>query len=343
MWAMLCLILAAEGNLQKQWQVNLEDLDMLVPYRYTAYATLVSVADDGTVFVADIESGQILILDSQGNLKKKFGRKGPGPGEFLAIAVVGWVEQDQALYALDPYKFKISKFTKNGGFFSEYKSDGFIRNPTFHQNDRVFFVKNAFGAKGSSPKVADTNMGTGKQTVIWKMPPLKKHSGYQKKDKNSRVAIKMMWDPTLLIASASDFLVANYNSQSELFLIDINDHKVKTLKTEIPAIPLTAEQREFVFEGEDKSQLARLRKVASKPEYWPYFRSIIVDDQDRIWLNTFQKTSTSNSNYYVYNRTGTKLHEGDVFGFPHAVRSGHLYVIATDQNNMQFLVKYRFE
>lgn len=69
------------------------------------------VADSDKLFVTDTMDYSIKLFDEKGNLLKKTGRKGQGPGEFSAIRFLGISEQ--FLYVTDQYMPGIQVFDKD--------------------------------------------------------------------------------------------------------------------------------------------------------------------------------------------------------------------------------------
>jgi len=69
------------------------------------------VADPGKLYVTDTMDYSIKLFDEKGNLLKKTGKKGQGPGEFSAIRFLGISEQ--FLYVTDQYMPGIQVFDKD--------------------------------------------------------------------------------------------------------------------------------------------------------------------------------------------------------------------------------------
>lgn len=60
----------------------------------------IAVADDGTIAVLQPQDGVVRFFDSQGILVAEVGHQGQGPGEFMAMASVGWLAD--TLWVFDP-------------------------------------------------------------------------------------------------------------------------------------------------------------------------------------------------------------------------------------------------
>lgn len=78
----------------------------------------VAAAPDGTIYVLESrESPRILKLTRKGKLKKKWGSKGPGPGQFGEPEAIA-VDPSGNVYVADSGNANIQKFTPDGKFVS---------------------------------------------------------------------------------------------------------------------------------------------------------------------------------------------------------------------------------
>lgn len=71
----------------------------------------VAVDSNGLIYVTDAMDYSLKKFDAQGNLLKKEGRKGGGPGEFTALRYLG--NSEQFLYVTDQYKPEVQVFDKD--------------------------------------------------------------------------------------------------------------------------------------------------------------------------------------------------------------------------------------
>lgn len=85
-----------------------------------------AVQADGRIFVSDVGTGQVLNFDPSGVLTSRIGRRGRGPGEMLAPAVIE-ITGDGQLLVLDNPSARISRFRLPDG---EYLSAVRLIGPT---------------------------------------------------------------------------------------------------------------------------------------------------------------------------------------------------------------------
>jgi len=108
--------------------VQWTDSTRLVENDSTLVAELggLAIGAGGEFFVSDVATGQVLAFSSSGNLTKRIGRRGRGPGEMLAPAVLE-LSADGQLLVLDNPTARVSRFRLRDG---EYLSAVRLLGPT---------------------------------------------------------------------------------------------------------------------------------------------------------------------------------------------------------------------
>jgi hypothetical protein len=96
-------------------QVARRDATFVVPDSVTAQLSYVSdmaVSPDDHVFVSDARLAAVFELEPSGSLRRTIGRSGGGPGEFYAVAMLGF--RGDSLWALDAALNRVSLFPLDG-------------------------------------------------------------------------------------------------------------------------------------------------------------------------------------------------------------------------------------
>lgn len=76
-----------------------------------------AVDGDGNLFVVDAPAKQVLKFDSKGRLRKAWGKKGKGPGEFDSPSKIA-VGPDGFVYVVDDGNARVERFTRDGQLVS---------------------------------------------------------------------------------------------------------------------------------------------------------------------------------------------------------------------------------
>lgn len=92
-------------------------------------------------------------------------------------------------------------------------------------------------------------------------------------------------------------------------------------------------------------QLLRVRESATYPEKWPVFYSMLVDDEERIWVSTITENRDELKWWIIDDRTGTVTATFRMsFDKPiHFVKNGSAYTIEQNELGFKEVVRYGFE
>ncbi|MEO8635132.1 MAG: hypothetical protein ABI587_07635 [Gemmatimonadales bacterium] len=96
-------------------QIARRDASFVVPDSVVAQLSYVSdmaVSPDNRVFVSDARLATVFELEASGSLRRTIGRSGGGPGEFYAVAMLGF--RGDSLWALDAGLNRVSLFPLDG-------------------------------------------------------------------------------------------------------------------------------------------------------------------------------------------------------------------------------------
>ncbi|MDE0358573.1 MAG: 6-bladed beta-propeller [Gammaproteobacteria bacterium] len=86
----------------------------------------IAVADDGTVFVLDLQAQHVRVFDSLGVYVETLGRRGEGPGEFSEAEAIA-VLPDGRLAVRDPENQRVTVFGRGQGEVAEWGYTGSIQ------------------------------------------------------------------------------------------------------------------------------------------------------------------------------------------------------------------------
>jgi hypothetical protein len=259
----------------------------------SAYFTAISGVDvdsRGRIYVGDIFQQQITILGPDGSVVRGFGRRGSGPGEFQAIRGVQVLGGDSIL-VYDPGLGRVSVFGPGG--------------------DELAYVVN-LAATGASWFTVWRVRATGQYWSLFRAPHTSSQAGAGRVEVLSRLGADgtALGEPVLSQPARSS-LVAGRSITPNPFggqgLLAVNSagvvHRLWNRGTSIdrfaadggrlPALTFDHEPLPVSPDDVDAELSAfdaRARGVFeqalrdSVPSHWPAVRDMVIDDQDRIWL-----------------------------------------------------------
>jgi len=81
------------------------------------------VPSDHLIWVVETNAHRISVLDEQGRVVKRFGKRGTAPGEFNYPTSV-WVDKKGMVYIVDAMNFRVQIFSSAGEFISQFGKPG---------------------------------------------------------------------------------------------------------------------------------------------------------------------------------------------------------------------------
>lgn len=120
----------AEGKawrLEEEWRVGELDLDAEVAgtsddREFMRRPTTILKGPNGQTFVLDLPAGAILVFDHDGNMVRRFGRSGEGPGEISTPLAMSWDSVNHELWIVD-YNQRYTVFDSTGDYLRTVRRD----------------------------------------------------------------------------------------------------------------------------------------------------------------------------------------------------------------------------
>jgi 6-bladed beta-propeller protein len=260
---------------------------------------------DGSIFVAEFRPASIRVYDANGKFLRKAGREGSGPGEYQQIGGLA-VLNDGKIAVYDPALGRVSILDAQGNFMRSFQlQTGFFTNDAFHVDDAGhFYVKASAqlpnpGELGLDRPVNWIKASSTGQVLdtfpqpVGRTPPVQLYGGPH----DSRV------DPLVSTLSRLGGVV----SGSPLtYSIDVQ-------RPGQTRLVIQREYKPIALAGAEKSEWEAMAAWLSKqptsrsfrdgkpidgptakynaPTVKPAFRSLRVDEENRIWVERYVSAS----------------------------------------------------
>lgn len=305
-------------SLNKSWNWNLSEHEI---YRSRMFA----VSDDGTVVVLDRDKNRAVRISPDGKTASQLGTNGEGPGELSAPGEITWSRKEQVFVILDAGR-RASKWDNNGVFVAEYRFNGNGRSPRMVGNKKMILARAQFGMNGGTPGLVQVRLGKDKAKEILNYVPDKPTTFTNAGNEANPLRIAFRWDPRLMFSTGSDFIAYAFGGEPTLHIIDFKGKQlVGPIAVRIQRFEVSDDQLEEGTLLMPNDWHAGIRKGLVRPEAWPYFREIHVDEKDRIWMVGSSRNVKSSHPYLLYSRTGKKLGRGYVRKSPLVISGDAMY------------------
>ena len=233
------------------------------------------------------QEGQIVKLNKFGKSEICFGRQGQGPGE-LQEPIHLWIN-DLDQIVISDYRRKICLFDNNGGLVKEVKLDPMFEATTLLDNGNIItrkIIRNPeegttefpiilFGAKLEETRMLQAGKRAPSLSLAKKIDPLEiYYYNYFWKISNGLI------------------YVGNYRGDYELLIYDLDGGLVRKIRKEYNPVPVPAVLKKTILGRFEKNPMNDELKLTEKvyfPQYYPPYQSFFVDEENRLYVMTFEK------------------------------------------------------
>ncbi len=323
---------------------ELED-DLVISYGENendvfGWITGIELDHDNNVYVMDSKRCVIFKYDNRGKFQYKIGRKGVGPGEFRRPRDF-FVSKERDIYVLDEYLIHI--FDNRGNFRSQIE----LNKNAYHflvnkKNRNIIYSYRSYSGKGKRVLVAVSGYDQKEEKVIADFFNGKKveivHDG-----KLINFHLDHVYTPGFYFRRVSeDACVYAHSSGVTLTKLDQKGMILFQIEKEESPQPILKEEKERLYDWyapyyEKTWSKKVFRQAMQFPDHRPFFKSLIVDDQGRIYvvrLQSFLKKEADGQEIMdVFDRQGYYIYRVRVPLVPDVIRDGYLYHIKTDNDS----------
>lgn len=284
----------------------------------------ITVDDEDRIYVSDRKEIHIKAFDKDGEYLLMIGKKGQGPGEFERISGIQITHQKKLL-VFDMNTRRLSFFTVDGKLI-ETSSISKLQASKLNMNSKRNFIIQSVtldllrNQSISELRVYDTNLDLIK-TIATPSPSniFNPFDSY------------FIWK-----LSKDDNIVYGYNKTYELQIFDSGGEIIKKIAKEYDPVKITKEEKQ-----EAEKKYSPPNKI-EYPQYRPAFRHFTLDDEGRIFVETYEKVKGGKGFYYdVFDSEGKYIARVPLGTRPQAWKKKKLYTIEEDEEGYQFVKRYK--
>jgi hypothetical protein len=287
------------------------------------------VAADGRIYIADIKQGKILVFESKGTFLLAFGKKGQGPGEFLAPVQlsIGNARHDVfvdgmrkgVVFDLDG-KFKVNVVYPAAMMTVRSDDSGALAGTVMVGN----------GPEGRYELIKTT--GSGSSPLILARAPITDLAA------PDPFMPRLAWD-----LRADGTVVEGLPERYEIKIHDAAGKVDRLISREYDPVPVMARDEEEYL----KSMPPGVQAATAKPRFskrFPAFRRIIADERGWLFVQTNERASDGKSYITdIFDPDGRYIARFGEGGMIYRVRGGKVYSVKEDAEGYQIVKRYAIE
>jgi hypothetical protein len=297
----------------------------------------VCVDDDENIITMDNEEGCIRIFDKTGQLIRRFGRKGQGPGELQAVTYLSVIEGDK-ICVVDRANHRLSHFSRDGKCLKEVKLGEYWNVYRIKADSQGYLYANFVTWNPSENEVGFT-VDLIKFDADFK--PVMTMGSLE--DSSRRREVIMIEKRFGYDVRSDDVLVWGVNTDYVLHFVNPEGEIIRKVVKDYDPENITEEDRKWHYKlqfGDRK--LPPDVKFKYPKRYYPY-AYLFCDDEGRIFVRTYEKAEQGEIFFHVFDSQGRYFAKfsrprGEM---PSIIKKGKMYSILRDRNELPILRRYK--
>ena len=294
----------------------------------------IDVDGDGRIYVAEGAYAHIRIFDESGKYLKSLGRKGQGPGEFQMPIYVQVTPQNEIMVH-DYMAFRLSFFSMDGNYLRQI-STAVTGNP---------FIPLRMDSQGNL--IVTVSLGpppTGGKLLKLYDANLELVSTIAEEERETRKMFDIGKPTWYCDVSPGDNIVWGDSKEYVLQILNHEGKRVKKITREYDPVEITEEDKKR-FEQMYAGALKMGVKIQFR-SHFPAFDGIYVDDEERIFVKTYERIEDSDERYYfdVFDPEGKYLAKVPIRANLNRIsewRGGKLYTMEEDEDGYVYVKRYK--
>ena len=303
----------------------------------------IKVDKKGRIYALDNKTARIQVYDINGKYISTIGGKGQGPGEFF-VPYNFSLDEKGNIYVSDTMARKITVFSEDWiykesislneiahGKLSVDKEGNILFNSVAFETDGNMYIN--FIKLDPKENIKKQIVSTlflkpiidGRRRTIYEHP-------YQQ-----NIYFSLLSNGNIALVKSLEASIYYFSYEGEILS--------KVLKEEKPE-RITKQEKEKVFSESFERMRKELHDKVYFPEYRPVYSNLLVDDENRIYLEKFKPINDESSNYfyYVFNEKGKYLYNLVLSFRIECINKGFVYTIKINEesgetNLLRFQIK----
>ena len=298
------------------------------------FSFIISIDVDkmGNIYVLDVKEAHIKVFDKNGSFFRIIGRKGQGPGEFQNPFTVQ-ISSNHNIVVFDPLPQKLTFLSLEGKYIKSISIKGLFNPPLITPDGNILSIVKA--DKSENPKYElhklDLNLNS-----------LCSYYSYPKyipgNDGMNPFRSSLQWD----IINKNEVILGHPDIGYSLTIF--NAEGSPTMKITKEYTPVKIPKDTIKRATKEKLPAGYFYSV---PDYYNPFRWIIVDDNNRIFVCTWETSKDKRARYYdVFNQKGQCITKVPITHATLRVRNlifreNKLYLVHEDEDGYQYVKRYK--
>ena len=285
----------------------------------------IAVADNGTIFVLDFRDKNIKVFARDGKFLRAFGKAGQGPGE-LALPRSIHINGRGEVVVVDVRRC-LTFFKPSGEFVRSVSAAALNLADACPADGGNFFVY-LIDFEGSRYELRKVD-GELKDLFMVESSPLQD---------SARDGFDPLFPVLRWALLSGGRVVCGHAVRPELRIRDASGRLVRKIQMEMKAVPVAKEDVDERTEGMPPDRM----KDMKIPKHFPAFRYFVTDDEDRIYVLSWERPPGRQGSYFdIFDREGKYIARAVLPAVQPLIRKGRLYATEETEDGFPVLRRYK--
>ncbi len=136
-----------------------------------------------------------------------------------------------------------------------------------------------------------------------------------------------------LYGKTEAYEIKYFNPEGQLF---------KIVRKEYWPQPITERDKQEILKQLPEAPGVNLKEMLAFPDYYPPFGSLFVDEEDRLYVRTYEKGKAPDSYLWdIFSQEGKFIARCEMPQDAFLLKGGKLYAVEKDQEDYQYICRYQ--
>ncbi len=319
-----------------------------------------TVDDKGNVYVLDCRQYTVKKFDNSGKYMLSFGRRGPGPGEFLHPIEVKFLPNGRiVVFELESQKF--SYFSREGHFISSKRFQGRMYPQYYGLSSGNFIATRIIYGDDKTTVITGLFNDNSKIAFSFYKKETGPYQGFNQSDPDARakgiariLSKAAFRKETKIAIDQKENIYYAFTGKYEIKIYSPEAKLKKIIRTLLPLLPVEEKDREdflkfgtqdiTTWRSMDKGLKNKIKGLIKFPRKKPAFLEMVCMDNGYLMVIR-DKEFYRNSLINIFDHDGRLIIEKrlPIFIKEGLCRKGRIYSIYEDEDGYQFIKRYRYK
>jgi len=295
----------------------------------------IDIDESENIYVLDSISANVKVFNERGEFLRTFGKMGQGPGEMQRPNFLQ-VTKEEELVVGDPSIRRLIYFTLQGDFLRQTSlaKIGYLAYPI-----RIDSAGNLYASLVHPP--IKEGPGFTKFNPDFDLLQIITTDEISKATENKEYKVLLPFD--CYIVSRNDHVVWGNSKEYLLNVLNPEGKLIRIIKKDHKPLKLNEKERKYWGDKASGLSMAKMGYKIILPDFFPAFQSFSIDEEGRIFVQTFERHQEQEKSFYsydVFDSEGKYLTIILINSYPRVWKSGKFYTIERDTEGFEVVKRY---